>query len=462
MKKFKTTLAAILAACALLNITGCAENSSAVPDLSGSDTNNSDNSAPGDNDGSGANSLDTGKSEEGGTDKRAPGTNNSTDSAETVKTQYAPITLTDSNTENSIRLFDAISEGLDNDMFSPLSLNMALGLLEAGADGETKAQIDSYLQTENYTDLAAEYIKFAKEERSNEKIVHSEWDTTPASVLEIANSLWADDLLPIKDDYKQRIGGKFDAEIRNLDFSAADDALNEINGWISDKTHEMIPKALGAIDPETLAVLINSVYFESNWTGDWFIDEAKKESFTLPDGTVKQLPLMWKGGSTYFENDHASAFSCTYRNGVEFIGILPKDDGDFTLEGLDIPSLLESRTYDYDVSMAMPRLKFDTSFVLGNALEAAGLENIFDVTKANLSGISDVSLYVTEVIQKTSLELDENGTKAAAVTIMPMTGGGGEEVYRETKTVRLDRPFAFMIYDKTKDQILFVGKVTNP
>ncbi|MDE7229470.1 MAG: serpin family protein [Oscillospiraceae bacterium] len=423
MKNFKTALAAILAACALLNLTGCSDNSVSSDDKSKSDASSSGNSA------------------------------------ETIKTQYAPITLTDSNTENSIRLFDAITADKDNAMLSPLSLNMALGLLEAGANGETKAQLDSYLQTENYTDFAAEYLEFVRKHRSDEKIYP--WQDTPDEVLEIANSLWADNALPLKDDYKQRIGGKFKAEIKNLDFSDPSNALKEINGWVNEKTHEMIPSVLDEISPATAAVLINTVYFESAWyLGEWDIDENKKESYTLSDGTVKELPLMNTSVPAYFENSRATAFGLPYKNGVDFIGILPKESGEFTLESLDIPALLKSEADYYEVTAVMPRLKFDTDFALRDVLCAAGIENVFDVSAADLSGISDMPLYVSEIIQKTSLELDEKGTKAAAVTADFLTGGG--PVYKGTKTVRLDRPFAFLIYDKTQDQILFMGKVTEP
>ncbi len=465
MKKFKTALAAVLAACALLNLTGCSENNGAASGLPGDNVNSannadgSDNSVSSDDKGeSRVDSSDPGKSDASAPNANDPNTSSSRNSAETIKTQYAPITLTDSNTENSIRLFDAITADKTNAMFSPLSLNMALGLLEAGADGETKAQIDSYLQTENYTDFAFEYLRFVKAYRmiTGEK---EPWGDTPAAALEIANSFWADNALPLKDDYKQRIGGRFGAEIRNLDFADAANALKEINSWVNKKTHEMIPSVLEDISPDTAAVLVNTVYFEANWLDEWNIDENKKESFTLSDGTVKELSLMYNGADSYFENSYATAFGCRYRNGVEFIGILPKESGEFTLESLDIPALLKSETTEYDVSAVMPRLKFDTDFTLRDALCAAGLENVFDGSAADFSGISDMPLCVSEIIQKTSLELDENGTKASAATAVIMAGGA--PVYKGTKTVRLDRPFAFMIYDSVKDQILFMGKVTE-
>lgn len=427
MKRFKATLAAILAVCSLMGLAGCSENMGKTP---------------------GSTIGDTGLPREGDKDQG---------SGEVIKTQYAPVTLTDNNTLNSIRLFDAVAADRNNTMFSPISLNMALGLIESGANGDTKAALDSYLRTENYADFAEEYIKFAKEHRTKEGRV-SEWETIPDSVLEFANSFWADNALPVKEDYKQRLAAKFGAEIANLDFSDTVGTLNKINGWVDEKTHNMIPSVLNDLDPNTAAVLVNTVYLESAWINEWMINEDNKESFTLADGTVKEIPLMYSLCSKYYENEHAEAFGCGYMNGLTFIGILPKESGEFTLEGLDIPALLKSESGGYGVSAVMPRLNFETELDLKGALAAAGLENIFG-EKADFSGISDMGLFVSNILQNTKLELDENGTKAAAATVV--LADTAELEPNDRKTVRLDRPFAFMIYDSGKDQILFVGKVSE-
>ncbi len=430
MKNFKTTLAAILAACAVLNLTGCAENRGG----NASDLTVSDVGSPNDGGNGGNKGI--------------------IDSVDVTKTQFAPITLSDNNTLNSIRLFDAISSDKENAMFSPLSLNMALGLIEAGAEGDTKAAIDSYLRTENFPDFAERYMKRAREELTNKSGKEN-------NVLEIANSLWADNALPLKDEYKQSMTGKFDAEIKNLDFRQKDNTLNEINGWVNEKTHKMIPSILEDYGENTMAVLVNTVYLDSAWSNEWDIDENAKETFTLPDGTTKELSLMYNKVGSYFENDNAAAFSCNYKNGLQFIGILPKNEGEFTLENLDIPTLLKSESYNYDVSAVMPRLNFETAFELKDALCAAGLQEIFDESRANFSGISEEELFVSKILQKTKLELNEKKTKASAATAITMETKGAI-LPRETKTVRLDRPFAFMIYDNAEQQILFVGKVTNP
>lgn len=414
--KIKAALAAILAACSLMNLTGCSENKA----------NAGGNSSP---------VLDDGG---------------------TVKLQYSPITLTDNNTLNSIRLFDAITEGKENAMFSPVSLNMALGLIEAGAKGETKAALDSYLQTENFTDFAEKYMKLAREKYSSED-KYGDWK----NVLEIANSIWADERIPLKEDYRKTMTERLDAEVQNVRFADLEKTLDKINGWVNDKTHKMIPAILDDYNTDLAAVLINTVYFESAWSKEWTIDEKKNETFTLPDGTAKQLPLMYNSGNSYFENDFATAFSRNYKNGLQFIGILPNDSGEFTLESLDIPLLLTSETNEYDVSAVMPRLNFESAFPLKEALIAAGIESVFDENYADLSGISDEPLFLSDILQKTCLELDEKKTKAAAVTRGNMSNGMAM-LPKEHRTVRLDRPFAFLIYDPVDEQILFVGKVTDP
>ncbi|MDE7361823.1 MAG: serpin family protein [Oscillospiraceae bacterium] len=374
-------------------------------------------------------------------------------------TALNPIEVTDNNVLNSIRVFDLVSADKANSMFSPLSLNMALGMLAEGAEGSSKEALDKYLGTDDYGAFAESYMKTVKEKYNVDTGYKGEY----SNALEIANSFWADKGFPFKSAYKHSLTQKFGAEVRNLDFGNKNETLKEINGWVNDKTHKMIPSIISNYSEDLTAVLINTVYFESGWSNDWYYNENNnKDAFTLLDGTSKELTLMRNGGNQYFENDRATAFGFGYRNGLEFIGILPKETGDFTIESLDIPSLLASETYDYDVSAQMPRLTFDTSLPLMEALSAAGLSELFGFGTADLSGISDESLFVSEVLQKTRLELDENGTRAAAVTEVFLADGAAMPVEREIKEVYLNRPFAFVIYDSAEDQIVFLGKVTEP
>lgn len=323
MKKVRTTIAAILAACAMLNLTGCAErqlSGGAGDQVSG--TSDSKTSS----DGKSSEPEDPSKQESSSDTVNTSG-------GAVIEKSYDPISLSDNNVLNSIRLYDAIVKNSEqsNTMFSPLSLNMALGLLEAGAEGATKAALDSYLQTENFSDFAEAYMKLAKERYSfNFKSEFGELN----NALELANSLWAKHSLTLKTEYKQRMSDKFDAEIQSVDFKDKEKTLGRINGWVSDKTHGMIKSVLNDFPDNTAAVLINTLYFESPWREKWFFNEDYKQAFTLLDGTVKEVPLMENGTNDYFENDNATAFGCCYMNGIKFIGILPKKAETSRLRGL--------------------------------------------------------------------------------------------------------------------------------
>ncbi len=367
----------------------------------------------------------------------------------------SPIEVTEDNVLNSVRLFDAVSADKLNSMFSPLSLNMALGMLAEGAEGSTKEALDKYLGTDGYGAFAESYMKLAKENYNGKSGKDDNY-------FEIANSFWGDDAFPFRQEYKDAVNRKFDAEIRCMDFGSKDKVISEVNRWVSDKTHKMIPTLLEDIAPETVAILVNTVYFESAWDAEWEYDTNNKDTFTLLDGSSKELTLMRNSGGAYFENDKATAFGCTYKNGLKFIGILPKETGDFTIEALDITSLLASETYEYNVTACMPKLTFDTNLPLADALSAAGLSEIFERDKADFSGMSEADLWVSDVLQKTRLELDEHKTKASAATGIMMNGAGAMPKEDMRREVFLDRPFAFVIYDSAENQIVFLGKVTEP
>lgn len=459
MKKFKASLAALLAVCSLLGLAGCSDRTEESPNDGGSPNSSSIIQSS-----SSASAPVVSSSSSGSSRDSFSESSDTSSESEPVQTWKELEKYPQNNMENSIKIFDAAIGDQKNAMFSPLSLNMALGLVQAGAKGETKAQIDSYLNTEDYADFAGKYLEYADTYLTSEEKTY-EWGKISANLLEIANSFWAGKELPLKDDYRKALSEKLGAEIQNVDFGKQEETLNKINGWVNEKTHEMIPSILDSCDESMKAMLINTVYFESDWSMiEWHIDESSLEDFTELDGTVKKVPLMRTNGDCYFENDKATAFSRKYRNGLEFIGILPKENGDFTLESLDIPSLLEKRyrndgKYIYVIHAAMPRLNFESKFDLDSALKAAGIGDLFDESKSDLSGASDSPLMITSVMQKTKLELDEYGTRAAAVTDGAMGGGGEAEIVE--KDVTLNRPFAFLIYDSFQDQIVFMGKVTT-
>lgn len=357
--------------------------------------------------------------------------------------------------QNSVKMADMLSAEASgkNIMFSPTSLNFALGMIAEGAKGETKEILDDYLGTNDFAAYAKEYLDKIKAYNTEDESYGYQ------SKVKIADAVWVDNGLTLQEKFKNTVSDSFGAEVEAVDFSAAEKTCDVINSWCNKNTEGMIPKIItpDLINDNTGLCLTNSLYFESGWSGEpWNVSDTE-ESF----GEKEKTKYMTCTGDRYYENDKATAFGRDYANGLSFIGILPNDEGDFNLEELDIGGLLKSNPEYDEVDCKMPKLNFETSTVLNDMLSSLGLDNLFS-SNADFSGIADQNVNVDTILQKTKLELDENGTKAAAVTAVTMECmSAPAENEPIIKTVELTRPFAFLIYDRSNDEILFIGKVTS-
>ena len=374
-------------------------------------------------------------------------------SNETVQTE----TNIDKTTalQNSVKLIDMLSTEASgkNIMFSPTSLNFALGMIAEGAKGETKEVLSAYLGTSDFASYAKEYLDKIQAYNTEDESYGYQ------SKVKIADAVWMDDGLTLQEKFKNTVSNSFGAEVKAVDFSATEETCDIINSWCDKNTEGLIPKIItpDLINDNTGLCLTNSLYFESGWSGEpWNVSDTE-ENF----GKIEKTKYMTCTGDQYYENDKSTAFGRDYANGLSFIGILPNDEGDFTLEDLDISGLLKSNP-EYDaVDCKMPKLNFETSTVLNDMLSNLGLDNIFS-SNADFSGIADQNVNVDTILQKTKLELDENGTKAAAVTAVTMECmSAAVEDEPIIKTVELTRPFAFLIYDRNNDEVLFIGKVLS-
>ena len=357
--------------------------------------------------------------------------------------------------QNSVKMTDMLSAEAfgKNIMFSPTSLNFALGMIAEGAKGETKEILDDYLGTNDFAAYAKEYLDKIKAYNTEDESYGYQ------SKVEIADAVWVDNGLTLQEKFKNMVSDSFGAEVEAVDFSAAEKTCDVINSWCDKNTEGLIPKIItpDLINDNTGLCLTNSLYFESGWSGEpWNVSDTE-ESF----GKKEKTKYMTCTGDRYYENDKATAFGRDYANGLSFIGILPNDEGDFNLEDLDIGGLLKSNPEYDEVDCKMPKLNFETSTVLNDMLSSMGLDNLFS-SNSDFSGIADQNVNVDTILQKTKLELDENGTKAAAVTAVIMECmSAAVENEPIIKTVELTRPFAFLIYDRNNDEILFIGKVIS-
>lgn len=357
-----------------------------------------------------------------------------------------PVINKEKNLIQSVRLTDKIAadQKKNNIMLSPTSLNFALGILAEGAAGDTKEKLNEYLGTDKYTEYAMVYLEKLNAYNKN------------GSKLKIADAVWGDDNIALEQKFKESVSENFDSEVKNLDFSDGEAASRSINEWCNKNTEGLIPEIVTseAISGSTGLCVTNSLYFEAGWEKAWSVSE-KAETF---GNNGEETIYMTGSADDYYENEYATAFGKNYANGLSFIGILPKKEGEFTLEGLDINGLMNSNPEYDQVSCKMPKLNFETSAELTEYLKALGLENIFS-ENADFSGITKSGINVSSILQKTKLELDEKKTKAAAVTAIFSDKCAAPVDNMIIKEVNLQRPFAFLVYDMSNDEILFMGKV---
>lgn len=374
------------------------------------------------------------------------------------------------NIEYSSYLTDKLYENINgNILFSPVSLNMALGMASEGANGNTKILLSKYLDTDNYGDKADAYLKEVDNIIKVGDKYYKKYDSKYANVFEIANSVWVNSNYKLKDNFKNIMETKYRAEVANINVTKPNEEVNRINNWVSNKTRNMIPSIISEenITESTNSILINTVYFENPWDKPWNLNKEleKFEGFNKSEDVSYMITV----ANSYFENEYAKAFGYKYTNGLEFIGILPKEKGEFTIQNLNIQGLLENRSYEYDIVNAkMPRLNIETTNnIIKNSLVEIGYDNIFNKHTADFRELAEIkeneNIFISDIIQKCKIELDDKGTKASAATSIGfdnVTSAIEPKKIKETN-VYLDRPFAFMIYDSENEQILFIGKVVN-
>ncbi len=377
--------------------------------------------------------------------------------------EIVPVELRDAWAKAAYFTDQSYLENGGNILVSPLSLNVALGMVAEGTTGETAKELYRYLGTEEYAKWVDQYMSYAEGLKAD---VNNEYNKY-TFCYKLANSIWVREGDTLQKAYQDNVKKLFRAEAANVNFAGdPEGTADRINSWCDEHTNGLIPEIVKPEmlkNPSLASILVNSLYFESPWADEWIVREHE---FTNLEGkTTKQDMLFdYNEDGIYFENDKCTAFAKNYYNGFQFIGILPKDEGEFQLSDLDLKSLMESKSYDYEVHAIMPKLNYDTtSTCIVDALKAQGVEKIFDPFCMEFDKMLEGKpLYVSDIIQKCKIELDEQGTRAAAVTAIFVDEAAcamPDEV--QIKEVFLDRPFAFLIYDSRNDQVVFAGKVTD-
>ena len=380
----------------------------------------------------------------------------------TAQLPNAPVDskLVDANTKFGFKLFSEIlkQDSKKNVFVSPTSVAIALSMTYNGANGETQQAMAKALELQG--------MSLQDVNQANEALKASLENADPAVQLSIANSLWAKQGTNFKPDFMQRNQQFYKAKVTELDF-AKPDATNTINSWVKENTRGKIDKIVQQIQPDNVLFLINAIYFKGNWTKKFDKGATTERPFYLSNGTQKQHPLMSQSGKyRYFENDTLQAVSLPYGKGrLNLYVFLPKKNTnlDAFQQQLAVENWQEWMTQFRmrQGSIQLPRFKFDYDIQLNDALKALGMESAFNEAKANFSNMTSASVKINEVKHKTFVEVNEEGTEAAAATSIGIVGTAVARPEEPFQMI-VDRPFFCAIRDNQTGTILFMGSIREP
>ncbi len=373
------------------------------------------------------------------------------------------------NAAFALALHAHLASGSNENLFlSPYSISIALAMTYAGARGETEEQMRETLRYTLGEDVHPAFagLKAALDERSTVEDP-MDGDEVDAFQLEVANALWGRDDYPFAEAYLALLEEHYGAGLERADFTGDPEGERErINAWVADRTEDRIEDLLpqGSIDPSTVLVLTNAIYFMASWLQEFDPADTTDGTFTALDGTESTVPMMHQHLRTnYASVPGAEAVELPYvGEEVSMVLVLP-DEGEFESfeSDLDAETLfgIFEALGDASGDLAMPQFEFETEVQLSEVLADLGMPVAFD-GGADFGGMIEgggSGLWIDEVYHKSFVSVDEEGTEAAAATAVVMT----ESAPPDWGELRLDRPFIFCIRDRPTDAILFLGRVAD-
>lgn len=351
---------------------------------------------------------------------------------------------------------EVAADETENLMLSPLSASVALTMLLNGTSGETFTQIRDLLGYSPTADLASINESYRS---LTQQLLNVDREVT----LTLANAMFYREGFGVKTPYLNTLRTAFDAEISGLNFNAPS-AVTTINSWASSKTNGRIPQVIDRITQETVLFLMNALYFKGEWTTPF--EEAKTASrpFALENDTYVNVPTMeGRVDSRQFSTGTYRAIELPYgRRNFSMVVLVPNESLNTFLPRFtpalwdEISSGLGQEDTWTSTLVRLPRFSFSYERTLNTVLQRLGMTDAFSAARADLSRISDERLYVSFVKQNTFVEVNEEGTEAAAVTTI------GIEVTSLPMGFFVDKPFLFLIRERTSNTLLFVGQVVNP
>lgn len=350
----------------------------------------------------------------------------------------------------------------ENLCFSPLSLALALSMTLNGADGET---YDAIAQTLGYSEQTLETLN--TQARALSRLLNP---ANKSITVHMANGLWVQQGFPVKPDFLRVLLTYYDARTETVDFLKPEATADAINAWVKEQTEGLIEKLFQAndFDTRTRMALVNTLYFEGQWQHPFPKDATQDAPFHLEDGRTKTVPMMRLSERLpYLKGEGFEAVGLPYaEDQYRFYLFLPE-------KGCTVADLRAQMTPEKwakwltefratQGSLQMPRFKMEAKYDLKPPLSALGMGIAFDPDRADFSRIAEVAperLYIQKAIQKAVVEVDEEGTKAAAATGMTF---GVTSLPMNQFDMVVDRPFLFAIVHPPTGTVLFWGIVRTP
>ena len=384
----------------------------------------------------------------------------SSDDSETPQPTVCPteeslVHVVSASTNNAFPLFsevDAITDANENFTISPLSLSEALAIASNGANGDTRKQIAEIIGVNG---MSKETVNETFNSL-NDYLANADSKTT----FSIAYSVWIDEGFEVKPEFlndKKLIGETF---YQNL---SSTKTMNDFNNWCDTKTNGCIKKVLSEpLSGDCMMVIANALYFKGMWKYQFDKDNTTEQDFNNSDGTKSRVKMMsQKCKFLAYSGENMDMVELPYGNENFCMDVILPHEGknldecmkDFTLNTFLYKYIKDSK--QTDVVVQMPRMKLECTKSLVKPLKAMGMTDAFLDGKADFTGISDNRIFISDVKQSTYVNVDEEGTEAAAVTTVELTQKANDNV----PEFRMDRPFTYIIRERTTGTILFMGKV---
>lgn len=364
--------------------------------------------------------------------------------------------MRDNNNEFAWRLFSEVQQTIgnhDNSVISPLSVTYLLGMMDAGAAGNTRDEITAALGLGDDVMAVNEYCKTMIDGAASVDLTAT---VRIANCIDI-NSALGFSLLP---QYVDDMAHYYNAQIDALDFTNSS-TLDKINNWCKDNTDGMIPRILDELYPDMAMCMLNAIYFKADWTSKFNKKNTRKMDFTLANGTTAKREIMhMKARTLCGQNDTCSVLRLPFGNGAYSMYVLLPAEGvtlDELIKGMSAQNLNErlNNVFTADVDILLPKFEVSSNIDLIEMLQSLGVTSAFDNTRADFSNMTSSSVCVSKMLQKAKIEIDEDGGKAAAITL------SGFVLTSYLPIPNLDfhatKPFLYVIREESTRSIFFMG-----